>query len=200
MFLFSASGGSQLLAKPTRYDFLPRICFLFCLIFFKGDKAYFARPWQYQDRGCYWVSVLFFNYAFFYVIRMNLPRSLRKKPKPTPSVAKPVTASARKLATGQKSVAPTLKREPHTPPTRSQTSDNDVEEIPAASGYSSLLSVARNFVFANLFLVVALAHVHRAPSRSMPFGRSSVQLGEFSLATCTGKFDLPSPRVKMVLL
>ena len=67
------------------------------------------------------------------VIRMNLSRSLHKKPKPTPSIAKPVTASACKIPAGQKSVALALKREPHTPPTRSQTSDDDVVEIPAAS-------------------------------------------------------------------
>jgi hypothetical protein len=58
MFSFSTSGGSQSLPKPTRYDFLLIIYFLFCLIFFKGGKTYSAWPWQYQDRGCYWVSVL----------------------------------------------------------------------------------------------------------------------------------------------
>ena len=79
------------------------------------------------------------------MIYTNLHRSLHKKAKVLPSVARPATTSARRPTAGQNIVISTLKRGFHTSPTHFETSDDDVEQfesVPAASAYDCLSIIA----------------------------------------------------------
>jgi hypothetical protein len=138
------------------------------------------------------------------MIYTNLHRSLHKKAKVLPSVARPATTSARRPTAGQNIVVSTPKRGFRTSPTHFETSDDDAEQfgsVPAASAYDCLSIIACSHNDSHFFFsVVVFGHILQVCRRAMFLKRPLVQLGQFGLTMWAVNFDLPNLRVKPILV